>query len=109
MRIPRESAFPPAPEHIRAAGRNQRYKLLSHTLAPFVSGPGAFEQASWTKEGLRAGYEPCKSVSRMGGLRFVVRQAMLNQVITPWLYFTVPTTHTHTHTSQARICGPPRT
>lgn len=67
MRIPRESAFPPAPEHIRAAGRNQRYKLLSHSLAPFVSGPGAFEQASWTKEGLRAGYEPCKSVGRQGG------------------------------------------
>lgn len=59
-RIPRESAFPPAVDHIRAAGRNQRYKLLSHSLAPFVGGADAFAQASWTKEGARAGYEPCE-------------------------------------------------
>lgn len=66
-RIPRESAFPPAPDHIRAAGRNQRYKLLAHSLAPFVGGPDAFAQASWTKEGARAGYEPCKWKGRGNG------------------------------------------
>ncbi len=60
MRIPRESAFPPAPEHIRAAGRNQRYKLLSHALAPLLGGREAFDQPSWTKAGAAAGYEPCE-------------------------------------------------
>lgn len=60
VRVPRESAFPPAPEHIRAAGRNQRYKLLAHLLAPFVGGREAFEQASWSRDGDVVGYEPCE-------------------------------------------------
>jgi hypothetical protein len=61
-RIPRESAFPPAPDHIRAAGRNQRYKLLAHALAPLlVGGADAFAQRSWTKDGEAPGYEPCES------------------------------------------------
>ena len=56
----RGAIFPPSTEAILAQGRNQRYKLLSHTLPAFIGNRSGLDQASMNKEGTVPRYEPCQ-------------------------------------------------
>jgi len=81
----RGAMFPPSTEAILAQGRNQRYKLLSHTMPAFVGGKSGLDQASMSKEGTVPRYEPCEDAFAAAYLnRKDVQEAIHAKTGTKW-------------------------